>query len=49
MPKYDGNCASRTILFDMAWTACLIFEVEPLIFFDSIEAVMTATFKDEPL
>jgi len=49
MHKYDSNCTSQTYWFDLAGTPCLIFEPEPLNAFDSIEAILKATFKEEPL
>jgi len=49
MQKYDSNCTSRTNWFDLAGTPCLVFEPEPLNAFESIEAILTATFEEEPL
>jgi len=47
--KYDSNCTSRTNWFDLAGTPCLVFEPEPKNAFDSIEDILAATFKEEPL
>jgi len=49
MHQYDSNCTSRTNWFDLASTSCLVFEPEPLNAFDSIEAILAATFEEEPL
>jgi len=49
MEKYESNCTSRTNWFDLAGTPCLVFEPEPLNAFDSIEAIVAATFDEEPL
>jgi hypothetical protein len=49
MQKYDSNCTSRTNWFDLAGTPSLVFEPEPLNSFNSIEAILAATFEKEPL
>jgi len=49
MHKYDRNCTSRTNWFDLAGTAGLVFESESLNVFDSIEAILSVTFEEEPL
>jgi hypothetical protein len=49
MHKYDSNCTTQTNWFDLAGTPCLVFEPEPLNTFDSIEAILAATFEEEPL
>jgi len=49
MHKYDSNCISRTNWFDLAGTPCLVFEPHPLNAFNSIEAILAATFEEEPL
>jgi hypothetical protein len=49
MQKYDSNWTSRTNWFDLAGISCLVFEPEPLNAFESIEAILTACFEEEPL
>ena len=49
MHKYDSKCPSLTNWFDLAGTPCHVFEPEPLNAFESIEAILTATFQEEPL
>jgi len=49
MQKYDSNCTSRTNWFDLAGIFCPVFEPEPLNAFDSIGAIVTAAFEEEPL
>jgi hypothetical protein len=49
MHQYDSNCTSRTNLFDHAGTPCHVFEPEPLNAFESIKAILAATFEEEPL
>jgi hypothetical protein len=49
MHQYDSNCTSRTNWFDLAGIPCLVFEPEPLNAFESIEAILTASFEEEPL
>jgi hypothetical protein len=45
----NSECTSWTNLFDLAGTTCLAVEPEPLNIFESIEAILAATFKEEPL
>jgi hypothetical protein len=49
MRQYDSNCMSRTNWFDLARVHCLVFEPEPLNAFESIEAILAASFEEEPL
>jgi len=49
MHKYHSKCTSRTNWFDLAGTPCLVFEPEPLNTFESIEAILTLSFDEEPL
>jgi hypothetical protein len=49
MHKYDSYCTSRTNWFDRAGTSCLVVEPEPLNALESIEAILTATFEEEPI
>ena len=49
MQKYDSNCTSRMNWFDLARTPCLVFEPKPLNAFESIKAILAATFEEEPL
>jgi len=49
MQKYDSKCTSRINWFDLVGIPCLVFEPEPLNAFESIEAILTATFEEEPL
>jgi hypothetical protein len=49
MHQDDSNCTSRTNLVDVAGTPWLVFEPEPLNAFESIEAILTVTFEEEPL
>jgi hypothetical protein len=46
---YDSNYTSQTNWFDLARTPCFVFEPEPLNTFEGIEAVVAATFEEEPL
>jgi len=49
MHQYNSNCTSQMNWFDLAGTRGLVFEPEPLNSLDSIEAVVAATFEEEPL
>jgi hypothetical protein len=49
MHQYDSNCTSRKNWFDLARIRCLVFEPEGLNGFDSIEAMLEASFEEEPL
>jgi len=49
MHKYNSNCTSLTNWFDLARTPCSLSERKPWNAFDSIEAILAATFKEEPL
>jgi hypothetical protein len=49
MQKYDSNCTSRTNWFDLAGTPSIVFEPEPLNAFESIEAILAASFEEDPL
>jgi hypothetical protein len=49
MHEYDSNCTSQTNWFDLAGIPCLVFEPEPLNTFESIEAILAASFQEEPL
>ena len=49
MHQYDSDCNSRINWFDLAGTPSLVFEPEPLNAFESIEAILMATFKADPL
>jgi len=49
MQKYDSNCTSRKNWFDLAGTSCLVVERERLNAFESIKAILAATFEEEPL
>jgi len=49
MQKYNSNCSSWMSWFDLAKTPCLVFEPEPLNDFQSIENIIAASFKDDPL
>jgi hypothetical protein len=48
MQEYESNCTSMTNLFHVGGIFCLVFEPEPLNAFESIEALLTATFEEEP-
>jgi hypothetical protein len=43
------TCTSRMNLIDLAGSPCLVFEPEPLNAFVSIEAVLAATFDQDPV
>ena len=49
MHQYDSECTSRTNWFDLAGTPWLVFEPEQLNAFESIEAILTAFFEEEPI
>ena len=49
MHQYDSYCTSRTNWLDLARTPCLDFEPEPWNALESIEAILTAFFEEEPL
>jgi hypothetical protein len=49
MQMYDSNCTSRMNWFDLAGTPCLAFKPKPLNTFESIKALLAATFDEEPL
>jgi len=49
MQKYDRNCTFRTNWVHLAGNPCLVLEPEPLNSCDSIEAILAATFEEEPL
>jgi hypothetical protein len=49
MQKYHSSGGSRTHWFDLAATPGPVFEHEPLNSFESIEAILTATFHEAPL
>jgi hypothetical protein len=48
MHQYDSNCTSRTNWFDLTGIPCVVFEPEPLNTFESIEAILAASFEKEP-
>jgi len=49
MQKFDSDSTSRTNRFDITGTPGLVFEPESLNTFESIEAILVATFEEEPL
>jgi hypothetical protein len=49
MQKHDSYCTLSTNWFDLAGIPCLVFEPEPLNTLESIEAILTASFEEEPL
>ena len=49
MQMSDNICTSRMNWFALAGNPCFVIEPESLNTFDSIEAILTATFKEEPL
>jgi len=49
MQNYDTNCTSGMNWFDLTKTPCLVFEPEPVNAFESMEAIVAATFEEEPL
>jgi len=48
MQKYDSNCMSQTNWVGLAGTSCLVCEPDSLNAFDNIEAILAATFEQEP-
>jgi hypothetical protein len=48
MHQNEIKCTSRTNRFDLAPVPCLVFQLEPVNAFESIEAVLAATFQEEP-
>lgn len=49
MQKYDSNWTSPMNWFDVAGIASLVHQPESVNTFESIEAIHTATFQEEPL
>jgi len=49
MQEYESNCTSRTDWFDLFGISCYVFEPEQLNAFECLEALLTATFMEEPL
>jgi hypothetical protein len=49
MHKYPTNCTSRTNSFDLAGIPCLVFEPKPFNTFEGVDAILAATFQEEPL
>lgn len=47
--KYNSKCTSQKNWFDLAGIPCLVDTPEPLNTFESIRAILTATFEEEPL
>jgi hypothetical protein len=49
MYQYHSNCTPQRNCFDLAAIPCLVFEPELLSAFESIEAILGASFEEEPL